>query len=71
MELCSSWPSLPLVSLVTRISVIIGDVLVLVVTWKKTAQTYHEAHRLDIRAPLATMLLRDGKIRLSISQVLY
>lgn len=50
------------VPLTTRISVIIGDVLVLAVTWMKSAQTYREACRLNIRAPLAAMLFRDGKI---------
>ncbi len=50
------------VSLVTRISVIIGDVLVLVVTWLKTAQAYKEARLLNIKAPLVTMLFRDGAI---------
>ncbi len=51
------------VSLATRISVIIGDVLVLAVTWTKTAQAYQEARRLNIRAPLATMLFRDGAMK--------
>ncbi len=41
---------------------IIGDVLVLAVTWTKTAQAYLEARRLQIKAPLATMLLRDGMV---------
>ncbi|KAI0769495.1 hypothetical protein BC629DRAFT_1292030, partial [Irpex lacteus] len=48
------------VSLITRISVIIGDALVLVVTWTKTTQAYREARQLNIRAPLATVLFRDG-----------
>ena len=39
----------------------IGDVLVLLVTWSKTAESYREARRLRIRAPLATLLLRDGQ----------
>lgn len=47
-------------SLLTRISVITGDILVLVVTWTKTAQAYREARRLNIRAPLVTVLFRDG-----------
>ncbi len=49
-------------ALISRISVIIGDMLVLVVTWKKTAQSYREARRLKIQAPLATMLIRDGTV---------
>ncbi|KAI0825861.1 hypothetical protein BC629DRAFT_31621 [Irpex lacteus] len=58
------------VSLATRISVIIGDVLVLAVTWTKTAHAYREARRLNIRAPLATMLFRDGTIYFLILLVL-
>ncbi len=49
-----------LVSLATRTAVIVGDVLVLVITWTKTAQAYREARRMKIRAPLATILFRDG-----------
>ncbi|KAI0769503.1 hypothetical protein BC629DRAFT_1533368 [Irpex lacteus] len=46
-------------SLLTRMAVIMSDVLVLAVTWTKTAQAYGEAKRLKIKAPLARMLLRD------------
>ncbi|KAI0769528.1 hypothetical protein BC629DRAFT_1442214 [Irpex lacteus] len=49
-------------SLATRFSVIIGDVLVLAVAWSKTAQAYKEARRLNIKAPLADILFRDGTI---------
>ena len=49
------------VSLATRIAVIIGDILVLVVTWSKTMQLYRESQRLGVRAPLATVLFRDGE----------
>ena len=49
------------VSLVTRISVILGDVLVLLVTWSKTALAYRETRRLGIKAPLVTLLFRDGQ----------
>ncbi|KAI0086736.1 hypothetical protein BDY19DRAFT_995489 [Irpex rosettiformis] len=49
-----------LVSLATRFSVIIGDVLVLLVTWSKTAKSYREARQLRVKAPLATLLFRDG-----------
>ncbi|KAI0086734.1 hypothetical protein BDY19DRAFT_907926 [Irpex rosettiformis] len=48
------------VSLGTRISVIIGDVIILLVTWSKTAKSYYEARQLKIKAPLATLLFRDG-----------
>ena len=49
------------VSLLTRIAVIIGDVLVLLITWSKTAQLHRESRRLGIKAPLATLLFRDGE----------
>ena len=48
-------------TLATRIAIIIGDVLVLLVTWSKTAQFYRESKRLRIKAPLATLLFRDGE----------
>ncbi|KAI0781564.1 hypothetical protein BC629DRAFT_1289752, partial [Irpex lacteus] len=47
-------------SLATRTAVILGDVLVLVITWTKTAQAYREARRMNIGAPLTTILFRDG-----------
>ena len=37
------------------------DVLVLLVTWSKTAMAYRETRRLGIKAPLVTLLFRDGK----------
>ncbi|KAI0812603.1 hypothetical protein BC629DRAFT_1474209 [Irpex lacteus] len=39
---------------------IMGDVLVLAATWTKKTQVYQEARRLNIRAPFATTLFRDG-----------
>lgn len=59
-----SWfdSSARLVSLISRIAVIIGDVLVLVVTWMKTAKLHSEAQQLDMKAPLATLLVRDGTV---------
>lgn len=48
------------VSLGTRIAVVVSNVLVLAVTWSKTAELYKEARQLKIKAPLATILLRDG-----------
>ncbi len=53
---------------------IIGDILVLVVTWMKTAQSYSEARRLKMKAPLSRMLIRDGtvvQLRLSLPSVYY
>ena len=52
---------LDLVSLATRITVIIGDMLALLVTWSKTAQLYRDSQRLEIKAPLATLLFRDDE----------
>ncbi|KAI0086742.1 hypothetical protein BDY19DRAFT_995495 [Irpex rosettiformis] len=48
------------ISLGTRTAVIIGDVLVLLVTWSKTAKSYREARQLKIKAPLTTLLFRYG-----------
>ncbi len=41
---------------------IIGDIVVLVVTWMKTAESYSEARRLKMKAPLSVMLIRDGAL---------
>lgn len=49
-------------SLSTRIAVIVADLLVLAVTWYKTAGTVRQAHRLGIRAPLWEIMLRDGEL---------
>ncbi|KAI0086733.1 hypothetical protein BDY19DRAFT_995486 [Irpex rosettiformis] len=48
------------ISLGMRIPVIIGDILVLLVTWSKTAKSYYGARQLRIKSPLATLLFRDG-----------
>ena len=40
--------------------------LVLLVTWSKTLQLYRESRRLVIKAPLATLLFRDGERELII-----
>ena len=53
------------VSLGTCAAFIIGDTLVLLVTWFKTAQLYREVHHLGIKAPLATLLFRDGESAVS------
>ncbi|KAI0089249.1 hypothetical protein BDY19DRAFT_993466 [Irpex rosettiformis] len=47
-------------SLSSRISVIVGDILVLLVTWSKSIKLYREARQSKIEAPLATLLFRDG-----------
>ncbi|KAI0769492.1 hypothetical protein BC629DRAFT_1292144, partial [Irpex lacteus] len=58
------------VSLITRVAVIIGDILVLVTTWSQTARSYQEARRLNIRAPLVTMLFRDGAMQDHVCSIL-
>lgn len=55
------------VSLVSRISVITGDVLVLAVTWTKTARLYREGRRIKMSTPLATLLIRDGAVAYLVS----
>ncbi|OCH91955.1 hypothetical protein OBBRIDRAFT_833851 [Obba rivulosa] len=44
----------------TRICAILVDIIVLVATWHRTYGLKKEAMRLDVDAPLATMLLQDG-----------
>lgn len=51
------------VTIATRLCVIAADVLLLVVTWRKTYATKRDADRYGIETPFATMLLRDGKPR--------
>ncbi|KAI0769533.1 hypothetical protein BC629DRAFT_1442216 [Irpex lacteus] len=61
MSLRNASKSLSLrLSLGTRVAVVVSNVLVLAVTWFKTAELYKEARQLKIKAPLATLLLRDG-----------
>ncbi|EKM52015.1 uncharacterized protein PHACADRAFT_199517 [Phanerochaete carnosa HHB-10118-sp] len=44
-----------------RVSLVLADTTVLVLTWMKTFRHWREARRI-IRASLATCLLRDGTI---------
>ena len=52
------------VSLATRMVVIATDALVLIVTWYKTIQLYVESRRMQLKTPLATLLIRDGRLLL-------
>ncbi|TBU27604.1 hypothetical protein BD311DRAFT_778821 [Dichomitus squalens] len=52
-----------IVVLVSRICLIAGDAVVIAVTWWKTYRLKREAEASDIKAPLVTMLLRDGTWR--------
>ncbi|KAI0769552.1 hypothetical protein BC629DRAFT_1442232 [Irpex lacteus] len=54
----------------TRTALTIADIVVLVVTWSKTIHAYIAARKLNIGAPLASMLLRDGTIYFLILLVL-
>ena len=56
-----------LVSLSTRIALIIADVIVLAVTWRKAASTVKEASRINVRVPLSEVLIRDGEHRYYLS----
>ncbi len=44
----------------TRSSVILGDILVLIVTWYKTYSTWKTAASVAMKASFSTMILRDG-----------
>ncbi|KAI0338133.1 hypothetical protein BDW22DRAFT_1302324, partial [Trametopsis cervina] len=48
------------VSLATRICASLADVLVLSVTWYKTANIYRTGRKHGVDSPLITLLLRDG-----------
>ncbi|TBU42631.1 hypothetical protein BD309DRAFT_865942 [Dichomitus squalens] len=52
-----------IVVLVSRICLIAGDAVVIAVTWWKTYRLKREAEASNIKAPLVTMLLRDGTWR--------
>ncbi|OCH86416.1 hypothetical protein OBBRIDRAFT_797216 [Obba rivulosa] len=47
-------------AITTRVCTIVADLIVLLMTWNKTYTAYRNARRLNINAPLAEMLLKDG-----------
>ncbi|TFK82512.1 hypothetical protein K466DRAFT_500188, partial [Polyporus arcularius HHB13444] len=47
--------------IITRISVIIGDFLVLAVTWYCTFSTWQASRAVGLKTPLSALLLRDGE----------
>ena len=51
------------VLILTRASVVLGDVLVIGVTWYKTYNTWKTAASVAMKASFSTMLLRDGASR--------
>lgn len=51
----------PLVLYLTRVSLIVVDTLMLVLTWNKTYRQWKESRRLGISVSVSTCLLRDGK----------
>ncbi|EKM57553.1 uncharacterized protein PHACADRAFT_206452 [Phanerochaete carnosa HHB-10118-sp] len=53
------------VLLVTRVPMIVADLFVLILTWKKTYRQYREARALSIKSPLTTCLIKDGTIYFS------
>ncbi|GBE86105.1 hypothetical protein SCP_0806290 [Sparassis crispa] len=68
MQMYESYPSF---YLATRISVIVADIIVLVVTWTKTYSIKRYANSAHIEAPLATLLLRDGTLHFMLLLLLY
>ncbi|KAI0708036.1 hypothetical protein C8Q76DRAFT_800315 [Earliella scabrosa] len=48
--------------ILTRASVVLGDVLVIGVTWYKTYNTWKTAASVAMKASFSTMLLRDGTV---------
>jgi len=64
-NVCSQFTSLSAAavlafSLATRLSGILADVLVLLLTWSKTRLVYKEAMQLGAPTPIGVSLLRDG-----------
>ncbi|OCH87873.1 hypothetical protein OBBRIDRAFT_735475, partial [Obba rivulosa] len=51
---------LAVVTVATRVCSIVSEVVVLLVTWLKAYSIWRDARRLNLRAPVATILLRDG-----------
>ena len=49
-------------TLVTRLSAILADIVVLVATLLKTWSTYRESLRAGLNVPIASLLIRDGKL---------
>ncbi|KAH9947315.1 hypothetical protein B0H21DRAFT_348005 [Amylocystis lapponica] len=47
---------------VTRACLIASDAIVLLVTWANTYKIKKHADRIDVKAPLVTLLLRDGTL---------
>lgn len=50
----------PKVTLSSRLSIIIADVLVIAVTWHRTFRHVREATRLGIRTSISSVMLKDG-----------
>ncbi|KAL6301901.1 hypothetical protein BKA93DRAFT_737880, partial [Sparassis latifolia] len=48
------------VSIITRASAIMADIIVLAVTWRQTYSIKRHADLVHMEAPLATLLLQDG-----------
>ena len=46
---------------VTRVSAMLSDTIVVVVTWRKTYAQWRHGKRLNVSTNLSTLLLRDGK----------
>ncbi|KAI0342249.1 hypothetical protein BDW22DRAFT_1330589, partial [Trametopsis cervina] len=50
------------VSLATRLSAILVDIIVLVATWTKSWTSYKEGTRIGLEVPIASLLFRDGTV---------
>ena len=56
----SCWVNIRVVLLLCRISAIVMDIVILVITWHATFKTWREGRRLNITMSFCTCLLRDG-----------
>ncbi|TFK88256.1 hypothetical protein K466DRAFT_547432 [Polyporus arcularius HHB13444] len=64
IKLVTLWPAdvIQMFSWISRIATITGTTMVILLTWLKTFSVHRDAHRLGIRTPLTTFLLRDGTL---------
>lgn len=58
------------VEILARVSAIVGDVLVLILTWTRTYRQMTEVVRLRQSWPLSARLIRDGEEHISLDSIL-
>ena len=51
----------PIVTIISRLSVILADAVVIIVIWRATFRIFRETSRLGFTSTVSTVLLRDGR----------